>query len=296
MTWIETAHGPANGGSPHLSLRQCVTLACILECTAPKPGNVHRGSDFEDLSFVDFLASAVAISEPLAYASDGVGGSVLAAVNATRGCVRTNANLGIVLLLAPLAAVPRGEPLREGVQKVLANLTPDDSRAIYDAIRLVAPGGLGRVDEYDVQDAAPSRLLDAMEAAADRDAVAYQYAHGYETIFDEMLPFLMGKGLPETFALTDRIIHAHVASIGKRGDSLIARKAGAETSEKARIIAKRAIDADPIGGDAYHRAINDLDFWMRSHDNRRNPGTTADLIAAALFAGLRDGLIPPPWH
>lgn len=296
MTSIETTHGPSNAESPHLSLRQCVTLSCILECTAPKPGNVHRGSDFENLSFVDFLASAVAISEPLAFASDGVGGSVLAAVHATQGCVRSNANLGIILLLAPLAAVPRSQPLREGVQKVLANLTADDSRAIYDAIRLVEPGGLGRVDEYDVHDAAPPRLLDAMEAAADRDAIAYQYAHGYETVFDELLPDLIGKGLPESFRLTDRIVHAHVASIAKRGDSLIARKAGAETSEKARIIAQRAIDADPIGGEAYHRGINDLDFWMRSHDNRRNPGTTADLVAAALFAGLRDGLIPPPWH
>lgn len=296
MTSIETTHGPSNSESPHLSLRQCVTLACILECTAPKPGNVHRGSDFEDLSFVDFLASAVAISEPIAFASDGVGGSVLSAVHATRGCVRTNANLGIILLLAPLAAVPRGQPLRDGVQKVLENLTADDSRAIYDAIRLVEPGGLGQVDEYDVHGAAPPRLLDAMEAAADRDSIAYQYASGYETVFDEMLPTLMGEGLPPSFRLTDRIVHAHVASIAKRGDSLIARKAGAEISQKASIIARRAIDAQPIGGEEYHRGINDLDFWMRSHDNRRNPGTTADLVAASLFAGLRDGLIPPPWH
>ncbi|HEV7282207.1 MAG TPA: triphosphoribosyl-dephospho-CoA synthase [Pirellulaceae bacterium] len=296
MTTILTTHGPANAEAPHLSLRQCVSLACILECTAPKPGNVHRGSDFEDLSFVDFLASAIAISEPLAYASDGVGGSVMAAVNATQGCVKTNANLGIVLLLAPLAAVPRGQPLREGVKKVLANLSSDDSRLIYDAIRLVEPGGLGEVEEHDVHEPAPQRLLDAMEAAADRDSIAYQYAHGYETVFDELLPDLMGKGLPETFRLTDRIVHAHVASIARRGDTLIARKAGAETSEKAKAIAKRAIDADPIGGETYHRAIHDLDFWMRSQDNRRNPGTTADLVAAALFAGLRDGLIPPPWR
>ena len=39
------------------------------------------------------------------------------------------------------------------------------------------------------------------------------------------------------------------------------------------------------------RALADFDFWLRSDGHRRNPGTTADLIAAALFAGLRDGWI-----
>lgn len=296
MTSIETPHGPSESEAPHLSLRQCVTLACVLESTAPKPGNVHRGSDFEDLSFVDFLAAGVAISEPMAFAADGVGGAVLASVNATKRCVATNVNLGIILLLAPLAAVPRNEPLRSGVKKVLANLTSDDSRLVYDAIRLAEPGGLGEVEEHDVRQPAPERLLDAMEAAADRDLIAYQYARGYETIFDEILPALTGHNLPAAFRLTDRIVHAHVASIAARADSLILRKAGEETARKAMRYAQRAIAADPIGGEEYHRAVNDLDFWMRSDGNRRNPGATADLVAAALFAGLRDGLIPPPWH
>ena len=38
----------------------------------------------------------------------------------------------------------------------------------------------------------------------------------------------------------------------------------------------------------------DLDLWLRSEGHSRNPGATADLVTAALFAALRDGTIPLP--
>src|SRR5262245_39529450 len=98
-------------------------LACLWEATARKPGNVHRACDFADTSYVDFLVSAAAIGPPLATAADvGVGRTVLEAVRATRRVMRANTNLGIVLLLAPLAAVPGGEDLRAGLGLVLDGL------------------------------------------------------------------------------------------------------------------------------------------------------------------------------
>src|SRR5947199_144396 len=41
-------------------------LACLLEASAPKPGNVSPGRHFHDLRYEDFLASAAAIGGPLA--------------------------------------------------------------------------------------------------------------------------------------------------------------------------------------------------------------------------------------
>ena len=106
-----------------MSIGQCATLACLLEVSAPKPGNVHRGADFEDMTFVDFAVSAVAIAPALDNAVRcGVGRAVLGAIAATRALVPTNTNLGTVLLLAPLAAVPRAAPLQPGVQRILASL------------------------------------------------------------------------------------------------------------------------------------------------------------------------------
>ena len=48
-----------------LSPGQLAQVACLLEATARKPGNVHRYRDFEDLHFLDFLLSATAIAGPL---------------------------------------------------------------------------------------------------------------------------------------------------------------------------------------------------------------------------------------
>src|SRR5207248_6938857 len=128
-------------------------LACIWEATARKPGNVHRSCDFADLTYLDLLQSAAAASPVLATASlSGVGKIVLEAVKATRRVAPTNTNLGIILLLAPLAAVPASENVRTGLSDVLTRLDVADAQAVYEAIRLAAAGGLGRVAEQDIRE------------------------------------------------------------------------------------------------------------------------------------------------
>src|SRR5947209_9856921 len=100
----------ARNRSVMLPVGLCVQLACIWEATARKPGNVHRYRDFEDLTYFDFLVSAAAIAPVLDCANNRrVGQTILEAIDATRRLVRTNTNLGIVLLLAPLATVPTGK-------------------------------------------------------------------------------------------------------------------------------------------------------------------------------------------
>src|SRR6185312_16157453 len=70
--------------SHSMSIGQCATLACLLEATAPKAGNVHRGADFDDLTFADFAVSAVAIGPAMeTAASGGVGSAVFAAIEST---------------------------------------------------------------------------------------------------------------------------------------------------------------------------------------------------------------------
>src|SRR5947209_1116957 len=82
------------------------------------------------------------------------------------GVVATNTNLGIVLLLAPLTAVPRDRDLRTGVAMVLSGLTVADSRSAYAAIRLANPGGLGRANVQDVADEPTVSFREAMALAA----------------------------------------------------------------------------------------------------------------------------------
>ena len=277
--------------SPSFSVGQCATLACLWEATAPKVGNVYRGADFEDLTYVDFLTSAAAIAPAMeAAASQPLGKTVLAAVQATRAAVATNTNLGTVLLLAPLAAAS-GE-LRAGTKEVLGQLTEQDTADVYAAIRLAQPGGMGSVDEGDLSQPPPERLLDAMQWAADRDLVARQYACGFAELFDEVVPGLV-VGAAEGRPLAEVIVRVQLETMAAHPDSLIMRKCGAaiatEAADRAAAVLRFAQQSD----EAYHQALSELDFWLRSDGHRRNPGTTADLIAAGLFVGLRTGQLQP---
>lgn len=269
-------------------------LACILEVMAPKPGNVQRHRDLPGLDLLDFVASALAIGPALDRAAEeGVGRAVERAVEATRRMVSTNTNLGMVLLLAPLAAVPPGTNLAAGLRDVLEATTPDDARAVYRAIRLAQPGGMGSVPEQDIAQEPTMPLAAIMRLAADRDLVARQYAHGFEQVFHEALPALE-TSLDRGRTVDDSIVDAHLTLLSRYPDSLIARKAGLERADE---VSRRAAGILAAGWPDRPEAVrmcSEFDDWLRDPDVRLNPGTTADLVTAALYAALRDGTIPLP--
>src|SRR5580704_17540027 len=123
---------PTGPAPRHFSIGQCVALATLLEASAPKPGNVHRGADFEDVTYPEFVAAGIAIAPVLEGAAERpLGETILAAVEATRRVTPRNTNLGTILLLAPLAAVPRPESLAAGVAAILSHLSANDARDCY---------------------------------------------------------------------------------------------------------------------------------------------------------------------
>jgi triphosphoribosyl-dephospho-CoA synthase len=281
------------------SIALCAHLACIWEATARKPGNVHRYADFEDLTYLDLLQSAAAVASVLPVASlSGVGKTVLEAVKATRRVAPTNTNLGIVLLLAPLAAVPLSQDLRQGLPRILDTLNVADARAVYEAIRLAAAGGLGRVHEQDIGEEPTKNLREVMALAAERDLVARQYANHFHEVFDDGVPAVC-LGLKQTGCLEDAIIYGHLHLMASYPDSLIVRKRGLAEAQEASCRARTVLDHDWPKGKNSQQTLADLDRWLRSEGHSRNPGTTADLLTASLFVLLREGTIdlPPqfPW-
>lgn len=281
---------------PQFSTAQCVTMACLWEVSAPKPGNVHRGADFEDVTFSDFATSAVVIGPILAQAAEqGVGAAILAAAQATRETIGSNTNLGMLLLLGPLAAVPPGEPLASGIGTVLQALSADDAARVYAAIALAQPGGLGKVEEMDVAGPPPASLMAAMEMAAGRDRIARQYVTNFADVFEHVVQPIVDL-CQRGHSLTLAIIDTYVRLIARFGDSLIARKCGQAVSDDAAAIARQVLSAGAPGEENYHEALGDFDFWLRCDGHRRNPGTSADLIAAGLFVIFRNQRIAPPWR
>ncbi|MEM8944791.1 MAG: triphosphoribosyl-dephospho-CoA synthase [Planctomycetota bacterium] len=280
---------------PPATIDACATLACIWEATAPKPGNVYRGADFEDLTYVDFLVSAAVVGPVLRHAQQhGVGATVLEAIQRTRAAVATNTNLGMMLLIAPLAAVPSELPLARGISQLLTALDKRDAADVFEAIRTAAPGGLGEVDNADVNDTAEPEctLVEAMQLAANRDLVAKQYTNDFSDVFRIANHI---KQLTENGAsLSDAIVRAFVQLLADHPDSLIARKCGDTVAEQVSTQASVVMNSGEIGDADYEANLQDFDFSLRVDGHRRNPGTSADLIAAALFVLLREDQLSWP--
>jgi triphosphoribosyl-dephospho-CoA synthase len=265
-------------------------VACLLEVTARKPGNVHPLASFHDCDWQTFADSAEAIAPVLAETHRlGVGAAILAAVRATQERVGRNTNLGMILLLAPLAAAAaRGGDLRDALQDVLASLTRIDADLVYEAIRLSKPGGLGTAAQEDVANAPSVGLVEAMRLAADRDDVAKQYVNGFEDVFRLAAAF----DAQDLASLERQIIAAHVRRIAEASDTLIARKCGAETAREAAARAQDAVRKGLVETEAGRASLQELDIWLRADGNRRNPGTTTDLIAAGLFVAILKEQLP----
>ena len=266
-------------------------LACLLEVSAPKPGNVSPERHFHDTRYEDFLASAVAIGPALSDATlHPLGTTIRSAVEATRRWTKSNTNLGIVLLLAPLAraALRSGGTLRERLARVLAETTVADATQVYAAIRHAGPGGLGETAAEDVSDTPTVTLREAMALAADRDAVAREYVTDFALTFEVGVPAVR-VARQEGLAWTDAAVEAYLTLLASTADTHIARKLGQAEAES---VSRRAGGVRAAGGtrsDAGRKALAALDAELRDPRNRRNPGTTADLTCAALFVVILEG-------
>ena len=298
----------------HLSPGATAELACVIEASCHKPGNVHPDWSFEDTSYFDFIASAAAVGPVLDRARrQSLGRTVLEATRATQALVGKNTNLGMVLLLAPLAALgddafPRASRrrstaavfgvqarrrLRRAVQARLGRSNRRDADLVYEAIRLARPGGLGRVGAGDVHAGPEGTLIEMMAQARRRDLVARQYANGYKQVIDEGLP-IFERALREDLDLEESVTLCFLELLGRHGDSLIARKSGESASRAA---ARRAAGVLRAGWPRERKAarrFESLERWLRADNGKRNPGTSADLTAAVLFLALRGGIIPLP--
>ncbi|HUQ68563.1 MAG TPA: triphosphoribosyl-dephospho-CoA synthase [Planctomycetaceae bacterium] len=295
-----------------MTLAEQIELACLMEATARKPGNVHPGARFDDLCYDDFVRAAASLGPCLERSRrDGhsLGETILKAVEATRCITESNANLGIILLLAPLTLVPDGTPLHDGLGNVLRSTTVRDAELVYEAIRLARPGGLGKVEDQDVSAKPTATLREVMALAADRDLIARQFINDFEQIelhaasltgawlgFEEVrsiwpVPWPERASVPLWEAA---VIRSACYLLIREPDTLITRKCGgavaAEAAQRSRAVLEQKWPALPGGTKAYE----DFDAWLRADGHRRNPGTTADLIAACLFWAIREGYIQPP--
>lgn len=274
------------------SVAGAAQLACVLEVSAEKPGNITPSHDFHDTSYEDMLRSAIAVGPELARAGERrVGETVLAVVQASRRVAPANTNLGIALLLAPLAkAALGGGPLRVRLGATLRALDVADASAAYAAISLSGAGGLHVRVEHDVRSEPTIGLREAMGSAAERDSIASEYVTDYALTFEIGVPALvaaLGAGL----AVREAIVELHLQLLDQAPDTLIARKRGADAAARVSVAAREVLAAGGMRTAAGRQALRSFDATLREPGNALNPGTTADLVTATLFVALVERML-----
>ena len=304
----------------------CLQLAILLEVSAHKPGNVNRTASFQSTQYEHFLASAVAVEPSFAHAaergimvSEGkiqlnelrIGETIKdAIINANAWQRGGNTLLGTVLLLSPIAAAAGitlaegGEfsvsELRGNIQLVVESTTPSDAVTVYEAINIASPNGLvDKAPTLDVNDPSSKKkileekitLYEVFKISAPYDSISKEWVENYPITFETGLPYFTQQ-LKETDNLNTAIVHTFLKVLLTVPDTLIARKAGLD---KAKEISEKAEEVLKLGGMTTLHGKEELsafDKELRGPTNQRNPGTTADIIAAVLAISVLNGYRP----
>ncbi len=268
--------------------------ACLDELDAPKPGNVHSFAAGHRMTASDFIRSADAAAVPLARTGARVGARILTAVEATFAAVGVNTNLGIILLCAPLAAAAERQSadLRVALAAVLAALNIEDADLAFRAIARASPAGLGRIAQHDVSGPATITLKQAMAEAAHRDRIARQYVSNFEDVFELGEPILAGM-LSQARDPRWATLAVSLAFLSAFPDSHIVRKHGAAIAEEIRQTA--SVFAKKFASLQWpDEMLAELLAWDAALKERGiNPGTSADLTVATLFAHRLPNILPP---
>ncbi len=304
---------------------RCCTLASLLEVSAsPKPGNVHRFSDpvLHGKSYEQFLSAIVAMSPYYAQAADAgfrcvvdgrglerglhLGPAIKGACEAMLASQPAgNLLLGHVLLLAPLVSATgailgvRGRSivqLRSLVGQVTRSGDTGDVIMFYEGIRACNPGGLGKVEKYDVTSpkfkeelqASKVTFQDTFSINKDTDAIGREWTSSFETTFTWTFPRLLGL-MESGMGTNDAIVQAFIELLARQPDSLIRRKNGdaeaARVSDQARLV----VEAGGMLSDPGRAKLRAFDEELAAARGRLNPGTTADLVAAGIYLLLATG-------
>jgi len=304
---------------------ECLQLAVLLEVSGyPKPGNVHRTADFKKTRYEHFLASAVAVAPHFKLAAErgimissgkvgldqiNIGEMIKNAVeNVGAWQHGENTLLGTVILLSPIA-IAAGMTLaedsfsilklREKIRIVVESTTPADAVAVYDAIEIAKPGGLGKAPKLDVTDPASRQkilkdqvtLFDVFKIASEYDSITCEWVNNYPITFDLGYPYFTQQ-LEKTKDVNTATVHTFLKILAEIPDTLIARKAGLAKAKEVSAQAKQVLEMGGLTTQPGKDRLWKLDEKLRDPTNQLNPGTTADIIAAVLAVSILNGYRP----
>ena len=269
-------------------LKKQIKFVCDTEIKSLKPGNVHKYSEGHGMGIKDFLKSSLIISECLTKNNLDLGKKILVSVSEIQNKIKKNTNLGIILMLSPIATIVQKEgviskeELLKKIKSLIKKQNIKNSIPIFKAISLTSPGGLGFSKKYDVNEPSNTNLYKAMEFAKEKDLIARQYCNGFEDIYKIGIPaykIFYNKWGKVDWALTG----VYLTFLKKFNDSHIVRNKGNKIATSIKKEAKKYYFFLKNNKSLTKIKKKLLVFDKKLKSNGINPGTTADLTVATLL-------------
>lgn len=306
-------------------IQRCLQLAIILEVSADKPGNVNLVVDFEGTRVEHFLASSVAagpsfyeaahrgieIAEKKRKLSEaGLGELIRWGIKDIDEWQHGgNTLLGTIMLFAPLAVAAGMTPtdekyimdyalLRKNMDAVIQASTAQDSVAVYEAIDIAKPSGLNGAPDLSVKAKdSKTRLINenvtlaqVFKIAAGYDDICSEWTNNFPITFDLAYPYLQNELNHKD--LNSSIVNSFLKVLATHPDTFISRKVGAEKAQEVSDGAKEILQLGGTESAKGKDALIAFDKKLRKAGNDYNPGTTADITAAALALTTLSGYRP----
>jgi triphosphoribosyl-dephospho-CoA synthase len=124
-----------------------------------------------------------------------------------------------------------------------------------------------------------------MRLGASHDDVAREYATAFGTTFETGVPALR-RLRQDGLSWDDAIVQTFLTILAARPDTHIARRAGRPAAAEVSARAARVLERGGVTSSDGRAAIQALDESLRDAANTANPGTSADLVTASIFALL----------
>ncbi|HVP92169.1 MAG TPA: triphosphoribosyl-dephospho-CoA synthase [Acidobacteriota bacterium] len=307
-------------------MSKCLQLAILFEISADKPGNVNLTTGFEGTRYEHFLASAVATTpwfklaaeHGIAVSREEIKVSDVRVGQIIRNCVLDinswqyggNTLLGTVILVSPIAVaagmtnamkenILEIHQLRQNLKRVIESTKSEDAVDVYEAIRIAKPSGLGKAPELDVNDSNSVNrivkesitLYQVFKIASPYDRVCSEWINNYPLTFQVAYPYLMEQ-ISDSKDLNKAIIHTFLKVLGEYPDTFIARKIGIEKAKEVSVKASKILELGGLETSPGRKSLHEFDLELRRSSNDLNPGTTADIVAAALALCILNGYRP----
>lgn len=305
-------------------LVRCICLASLLELVGwPKPGNIHRRKDFKKTRFEHFLAGIAAIQPNFkVFCEENFQKSYnneedykkielgcffkKAAKEMIRWQGGGNVILGHLLVLAPLAVAAlicmkknqtNITDLKYYLSKVIENASVDDTVNLYKAIRIANPGGLGKIEKYDINDdnsfnqliKDKIKLKKIFELSQEYDLISLEYSNGFNIILNEGFPFFV-KSFNRFNDINIATVNTYLKILSIHQDTLVIRKSGLDSALYISKMASNILEYGGISSEKGLRLAIELDNELQKKKGELNPGTTADLVSGVIFCGLLFGI------